>query len=95
MMPNMLGPKLDWVIAGGESGPEARLMKSVWINDLASQCAWAGTPFWFKQWGDSKRTGDDLGFAVEFGYDSDEHRGGDYLYRYSLDCHELPGGVDE
>lgn len=44
--------KLDWVIAGGESGPGARPMHPDWVRDLRSQCARAGVPFFFKQWGD-------------------------------------------
>lgn len=45
-------PLLDWVIAGGESGPGARPLASAWVTDLAAQCKAAGTPFHFKQWGE-------------------------------------------
>jgi protein gp37 len=45
------GPKIDWVICGGESGSGARMMEKIWVMELASQCASVGTPFWFKQWG--------------------------------------------
>ncbi|MEN6532204.1 MAG: phage Gp37/Gp68 family protein [Bryobacteraceae bacterium] len=41
----------DWVIAGGESGPDARPMHPDWVMALRDQCAGAGVPFWFKQWG--------------------------------------------
>ncbi|WP_270375545.1 DUF5131 family protein [Marinicauda sp. Alg238-R41] len=44
--------KLDWVIAGGESGPGARPMHPDWVRSLRDQCAAAGTPFLFKQWGE-------------------------------------------
>lgn len=44
-------PSLDWVIAGGESGPAARPMHPDWARDLRDQCAAAGVPFFFKQWG--------------------------------------------
>lgn len=44
-------PKLDWVIAGGESGPGARPMHPDWVRSLRDQCAAAGVPFFFKQWG--------------------------------------------
>lgn len=40
---------IDWVIAGGESGPNARLMQSDWVRSLRDQCATAGVPFFFKQ----------------------------------------------
>lgn len=43
---------LDWVIAGGESGPHARPMHSAWVRSLRDQCATAGVPFFFKQWGE-------------------------------------------
>lgn len=43
---------LDWVIVGGESGPGARPMHPEWARSLRDQCAAAGVPFLFKQWGD-------------------------------------------
>jgi len=45
-------PRLDWVIAGGESGPGARPMHPDWPRALRDQCAAAGVPFFFKQWGE-------------------------------------------
>lgn len=45
-------PRLDWVICGGESGPGARPMHPDWARSLRDQCAAAGVPFHFKQWGD-------------------------------------------
>jgi protein gp37 len=44
-------PKVDWVICGGESGPRARPMHPDWARSLRDQCAAAGVPFFFKQWG--------------------------------------------
>lgn len=43
---------LDWVIVGGESGPNARPMHPAWAHSLRDQCQAAGVPFFFKQWGD-------------------------------------------
>lgn len=43
---------LDWVICGGESGPDARPMHPDWARTLRDQCAAAGIPFHFKQWGE-------------------------------------------
>lgn len=43
---------IDWVIVGGESGPGARPMHPAWARDLRDQCAAAGVPFLFKQWGE-------------------------------------------
>lgn len=45
------GPAIDWVIAGGESGPGARPMNPAWVLSLRDQCQVAGVPFFFKQWG--------------------------------------------
>jgi protein gp37 len=42
---------LDWVVAGGESGPNARPMHPDWARSLRDQCASAAVPFFFKQWG--------------------------------------------
>jgi protein gp37 len=42
---------IGWVIAGGESGPEARPMLLPWVTDLRDQCRNAAVPFFFKQWG--------------------------------------------
>jgi protein gp37 len=44
-------PSIDWVIVGGESGPEHRPMDPAWPRALRDQCTSAGVPFFFKQWG--------------------------------------------
>jgi protein gp37 len=43
---------LDWVVVGGESGANARPMSPTWARSLRDQCAAAGVPFLFKQWGE-------------------------------------------
>lgn len=43
---------VDWVIAGGESGPGARPMHPEWARSLRDQCVAAGVAFFFKQWGE-------------------------------------------
>lgn len=45
-------PGIDWVIVGGESGPNARPMHPDWALSLRDQCKAAGVPFLFKQWGE-------------------------------------------
>lgn len=47
----ILDRHLDWVVVGGESGPGARPMHPDWARGLRDQCAAAGVPFLFKQWG--------------------------------------------
>ncbi|MFJ9497806.1 phage Gp37/Gp68 family protein [Brevibacillus centrosporus] len=43
---------IDWVIAGGESGKNARPMHPDWAEGLMDQCEEYGVPFFFKQWGE-------------------------------------------
>jgi protein gp37 len=49
---NQPEPRIHWVICGGESGPKARPMHPDWARSLRDQCAAAGVPFFFKQWGE-------------------------------------------
>ena len=42
---------IQWVIVGGESGPNARPMRSNWVLTVQNQCEAAGVAFFFKQWG--------------------------------------------
>lgn len=46
------GRMVDWVIVGGESGPNARPMHPDWARGLRDQCNAAGVSFMFKQWGE-------------------------------------------
>lgn len=43
---------IDWVITGGESGPNARPASPEWFRSLHSQCMEHEVAFHFKQWGD-------------------------------------------
>ena len=43
--------RLHWIIAGGESGGEARPTEPEWIRSLRDQCSTARVAFHFKQWG--------------------------------------------
>ncbi|MDR2565377.1 MAG: phage Gp37/Gp68 family protein [Bifidobacteriaceae bacterium] len=42
---------IDWVIAGGESGPRCRPMHIDWARGIRDNCLQANVPFFFKQWG--------------------------------------------
>ena len=42
---------IDWVIAGGESGPGARPVQAQWIVEIRDLCQRDDVPFFFKQWG--------------------------------------------
>jgi len=46
---------IDWVITGGESGPHSRPMDGDWVRDIRDQCAAAAVPFFFKQWGGTRK----------------------------------------
>lgn len=65
-------PGIDWIIAGGESGKDARPMHPRWPRSLRDQCQAAGVPFFFKQWGEwashPATAGFDEGAAVRSGH---------------------------
>jgi protein gp37 len=42
---------IDWVIAGGESGPNFRPTNPFWVREIRDACLAAEVPFFFKQWG--------------------------------------------
>lgn len=50
------GPRLDWVVAGGESGPGARPMHPAWARSLRDQCAAAGVAFFMKQMSGARKS---------------------------------------
>lgn len=43
---------IDWVIAGGESGPDSRPSHPDWFRGIRDQCEAHSVPFHFKQWGE-------------------------------------------
>ncbi|MBN9032983.1 MAG: ABC transporter ATP-binding protein [Rhizobiales bacterium 63-7] len=50
---------IHWAIVGGESGPKARPMDPMWIDEIFDMCTDSDTAFFFKQWGglNKKKTG--------------------------------------
>ncbi|MGO8815361.1 MAG: DUF5131 family protein [Terriglobia bacterium] len=46
---------IDWVIVGGESGPGARPIDPAWVLEIRDQCLDARVPFFFKQWGGTRK----------------------------------------
>lgn len=46
---------IAWVIVGGESGPRARPMHQSWVESILAQCEEQGVPFFFKQWGGTRK----------------------------------------
>ncbi|WP_097198275.1 phage Gp37/Gp68 family protein [Variovorax sp. YR752] len=61
------GSRIDWVIVGGESGPEARPMHPDWARSLRDQCAAAGVPFLFKQHGEWREPSPGESFDTSMG----------------------------
>lgn len=54
-LPNLDLSDIDWVIVGGESGPNARPVDPVWVRDIRDRCTAARIPFHFKQWGGTNK----------------------------------------
>jgi protein gp37 len=46
---------IHWVIVGGESGPHARPMREEWVQSILRQCEIRHIPFFFKQWGGTRK----------------------------------------
>ncbi len=55
-LPNLNLNGIDWVIVGGESGPGARKIEKAWVVDIRDRCADAKVPFFFKQWGGTRKS---------------------------------------
>jgi protein gp37 len=45
-------PRIDWIVAGGETGPHATPCHPDWARGLRNQAQSAGVPFFWKSWGD-------------------------------------------
>ena len=43
--------RLDWIVVGGESGPNARPMEAEWVRKIKYECEEASTPIFVKQLG--------------------------------------------
>ena len=91
---------LDWVIVGGESGPGARPMHPDWPRQIRDQCAAAGVPFFFKQWGEWAEVAKETRSLRTFGSPEPSHavearfvRKGDALLRRDGQCHMLGKGL--
>jgi len=54
-LPDLDLTDIDWVIVGGESGPNARSMAQEWVIEIRDQCRNQKVPFFFKQWGGTNK----------------------------------------
>jgi protein gp37 len=48
--------RVDWVVVGGESGPNARPMNVGWLRSIVDQCKAASVPVFVKQLGSKPET---------------------------------------
>ena len=62
------GSFIDWVIVGGESGPGCRKMEPSWVMRIQNDCARHNIPFFFKQWGGTKKENGTWGGRQYMGY---------------------------
>ena len=46
---------IDWLIVGGESGPQSRKMEESWVVELRNLSQEKNIPFFFKQWGGTNK----------------------------------------
>lgn len=74
-------PPVDWVIVGGESGPNARPMSVSWVRSLIHQCAIADVSVFVKQLGTS--------WAVDHGH-GPTHGGDASLWPDDVRIREFP-----
>lgn len=54
-LPSLPLSGIHWVIVGGESGPKARPMEELWVQEIRRQCRAACVAFFFKQWGGKRK----------------------------------------
>ncbi len=55
MVSDMNLSNIEWIIAGGESGPGARPLRPEWVRCIRDQCKASHVPFFFKQWGGTRK----------------------------------------
>lgn len=103
-----VGPELDWIVVGGESGPGARPFDLAWARSTIAQCEAAGVPVFVKQLGARPIVTEDIrevmrgalraaGHTIEGGVASirfrDRKKGGDWTeWPEDLRVREWPGG---
>lgn len=89
--------RLDWVIAGGETGPGARPSDPAWFRLMQIQCAATSTPFFFKQWGDWAPAAPGAEYATDKGrfllveQNGNTHSGADLMRQFARGG--LPGST--
>jgi protein gp37 len=54
-LPDLRLDGVDWVIVSGESGPGSRPMRKEWVLEIRDACLGGAVPFFFKQWGGTRK----------------------------------------
>lgn len=67
----LLYPRIDWIIAGGESGANARPSHPNWFRSIRNECQARGLPFFFKQWGEWVSVSEVAGDGPHFHFPDD------------------------
>lgn len=83
---------ISWIIAGGESGSNARPAHPDWFRSLRDQCVTAGVPFFFKQWGEWAPDPGAYGVPLML-HDGLHHWGGLGPYAYSMKVGKKAAGA--
>lgn len=60
-----LKEEIHWVVAGGETGVNARPMKYEWAQKVKYQTVTANVPFYFKSWGKYPHDKDNMGDYID------------------------------
>lgn len=71
--------RLGWIVAGGESGPNARISRPDWFRLVRDDCKRHEIPFFFKQWGDADPGPGSRANAAAAGWSDYFAKGGDTL----------------
>lgn len=81
---------IEWVIVGGESGPDARPMHPDWVRRIRDVCVDRQIPFHFKQWGEWTPTAPEQGQDDQFTHGDGlvMHRVGKHAAGHQLDGRE-------
>lgn len=80
------GPYLNWLIVGGESGPQAKPAHPDWVREARNDCRDAGVPLFLKQWGEwAPHSQIATGVPGEFdGVSAHHFNDGNHIYKGTL-----------
>jgi protein gp37 len=77
-------PRIDWIITGGETDQgdhKSRPSDPMWFRSVRDQCAAAGVPFHFKQWGEWQPPGPGVEILDAGGPSACQMRSGEWVFK--------------